>query len=110
MTAHRVVITGLGTVAPPGLNVPAFAAKVFAGTSAITRVKFERSDGAVDYPGGMVEGFVPEALLDSKKVPFMDRFAQFAVVAAREAMADAKLMLTPDEGLRTATIIGSGVG
>jgi nodulation protein E len=111
MTApHRVVITGLGAVTPAGHNVSDFAAAVFAGRSAIKTISFTREDGTVNYPGALVDDFQPEKVIDPKKLGFMDRFAQLAVVAGREALADAALNLTDAERLRTATIIGSGVG
>ncbi|MBI1272928.1 MAG: beta-ketoacyl-ACP synthase II [Alphaproteobacteria bacterium] len=106
----RVVITGLGVVCPAGETVPDFAENIFSGKSVLGRIDFEREDGKVNYPGAVIKDFAPEKIIDSKKLGFMDRFSQFAVIAARQAMNDAGLTLTPDEALRCATIIGSGVG
>lgn len=107
---HRVVITGLGVVSPIGHNVPAFAANLFAGQSGISTITYPKPETETKFPGAPVRDFAPEKVIDAKKLGFMDRFSQFAVVAAREAMQDAALTLPPDLALRTAVILGTGAG
>jgi nodulation protein E len=60
--------------------------------------------------GAEVQGFEPEKHFPGSSVDQLDRFAQFAAVAAREAVADAGLQLTPELGERTAVITGSCLG
>jgi len=107
---RRVVITGLGVIAPIGQNVPSFAANLFAGTVAVRPVHFERPQGTFSFLGCPVADYKPEEHFDPKRLNFYDRFAQFAVVAAREAWRDSGLTMTPALAPRTATIIGTGAG
>src|SRR5204862_283507 len=60
--------------------------------------------------GAEVTDFNPEQHFPATQSELMDRFAQFAVVAAREAVSTAKLQSTPDNSARTAVIVGSCVG
>jgi nodulation protein E len=107
---HRVVITGLGVVAPTGLDVPSFAANLFAGTVAVNPVSFQRSQGVFQFLACPIINYQPEAYFDLKKLTFFDRFAQFAVVAAREAWRDSGLRMTAALAPRVASIIGTGAG
>ncbi len=106
----RVVITGIGVVSPVGLTRDAFWRSLIAGECgirAITSADFEqlRFKHAAD-----VQGFVPEDHLAAKDISLMDRFAQFAVVAAREAMAQSGLKLTPAMLEDGAVVTGSCIG
>lgn len=107
---HRVVITGLGVVAPTGLNVSDFAANLFAGTVAVQSISFNRTQGVFHFLGCPITNFKAEEHFDPKKINFYDRFAQFAVVAAREAWRDSGLSMSPALAPRVATIIGTGAG
>jgi 3-oxoacyl-[acyl-carrier-protein] synthase II len=106
----RVVVTGLGAVTPVGHNVPDFWASLLAGRSGIRRVAhFDPTD----YPckvGGEVRDWDPAALWDPKEARRNDRYTHFAVVAAMQAMADAKLTAAQTDPDRFGCIIGSGIG
>ncbi|MBP7252851.1 MAG: beta-ketoacyl-[acyl-carrier-protein] synthase family protein [Alphaproteobacteria bacterium] len=108
---RRVVITGLGVIAPIGLNVADFGKNLFAGTVAVQRVSFDRPPfGSFSFPGCPITGYKPEEHFDPKRLGFYDRFAQFAVIAAREAWTMSGLSMTPTLAPRVATIIGTGAG
>ncbi|MCL6638016.1 MAG: beta-ketoacyl-ACP synthase II [Alicyclobacillus sp.] len=107
---RRVVITGLGVVTPIGCDVPTFWANLVAGKSGVSRIDmFDTSE----YPtkiAGIVRDFNPEQYIDRKEVRRLDRFTQFAVAAACQAIADAGLVITPENADRVGVYIGSGIG
>lgn len=107
---RRVVITGLGVIAPIGSNVASFGANLFAGQVAVQPVSFTRPQGVFSFLGCPITDYKPEEHFDPKRLNFYDRFAQFAVVAAREAWRSSGLSMTPQLAPRVATIIGTGAG
>ncbi|HEY0833235.1 MAG TPA: beta-ketoacyl-[acyl-carrier-protein] synthase family protein [Azospirillum sp.] len=111
---RKVVVTGLGVVSPIGVGVPAFREALFAGRPGIgplTLVPTERLSVKI---AAEVRDFVPEAHFEPRRLALLDRISQFAVVAAREAVAmsglDFSQDLSHDLGRRTATVLGVGVG
>lgn len=110
---RRVVITGVGLLTPVGNNVEAAWSALLSGTSGGATVTHFEADE--DFPTRIaceVKGFDPSGVLDPKEVRRYDRFAQFAMVAADEAMTHAGLDGPPpgiDAG-RFGVIIGSGIG
>lgn len=104
---RRVVITGRGTVNPLGADVPSTLAAMADGTCAIGTLTCQDADRLSIQIGAEVRGFEPAAHFDKPQLGLLDRFAQFALVAAREAMTDAAITLTPD---RTAVIMGTSGG
>lgn len=107
---HRIVITGLGVISPIGNKVEDFRANLFAGRGGIGSVGFPFRGQEVRFPVAAVKDFNVEAYMDAKKVPMLDRFAQFAVAAATQAFRDSGLTMTPEMAERTAVITGTGVG
>ncbi|MEM6288750.1 MAG: beta-ketoacyl-ACP synthase II [Bacteroidota bacterium] len=110
---RRVVVTGLGALTPIGNTVPAFWEAMMAGQSGAAPIThFDASD----YPTTFaceVKGFDPGDHLDRKEARRLDRFAQYAIVAADEALADAGLdtaAMTADQKARTGVVMGSGIG
>ena len=107
---RRVVVTGLGAVTPLGNTREEFWRRLIAGESGIGRITaFDASD-FITQIAGEVKEFKPEELLGRKDARRMDRFTQFAVVAAREAIEDAAL---PDDGeyrKRVGSVMGTGIG
>ena len=120
MTRRRVVITGLGTVNPLALNVPDYWRGLLAGRSGIAPITlFDtaawKTVGGATVPfkvtfGGEVKGFNPEPVLDTRSARKLDRFTQFAVVAAHEALKDSGLDVAKENPFRCGCIIGSGIG
>ncbi len=108
--ARRIVITGMGAISPIGLDVATFKQNLFAGKGAIGQATFSHKGKDVRFPAAPVKGFEPEKYIDPKKVSLLDRFSQLAVAAARQALDDSGIKLTPDFAERTAVITGTGVG
>lgn len=110
MTRRRVVITGLGTVNPLALNVLDYWRGLLAGKSGIAPIThFDTSKFKVRF-GGEVKGFRPEPIIETRAARRHDRFSQFAVVAAHEAVKDSGLDLKNENPFRCGCIFGSGIG
>ncbi|MBV8373705.1 MAG: beta-ketoacyl-ACP synthase II [Candidatus Eremiobacteraeota bacterium] len=107
---RRVVVTGLGAVTPIGNNRVDFWHHLIAGESGVAPITaFDASDFATRIAAEVKE-FRPEELLGRKDARRMDRFTQFAVVAAREAIEDAKLPTDTGFTERTGAVLGTGIG
>lgn len=106
----RVVITGIGVVSPIGLTRDAFWRSLVAGQCGIRAIQSADFDQLRFKHAADVQGFVPEDHLAAKDISLMDRFAQFAVVAAKEAMAQSGLTLTPAMLEDGAVVTGSCIG
>ena len=88
---RRVVVTGLGAVTPIGNTVPEFWESIRAGRIGIGPItKFDTTEYKVKV-AAEVKGFVAKDRMDFKSARRMDEFSQYAVGAAKEAFADAKL-------------------
>lgn len=107
---RRIVITGMGVVSPIGSSVAAFRKNLFAGQRGIGEIAFTHRGKQVRFPAAAIRDFDPEKYINPKKVPLLDRFAQLAVAAARQALLDSGLTLTPELAARTAVITGTGAG
>jgi nodulation protein E len=106
----RVAITGLGVISPSGHDVESFWKNVTGGVSGIGPIENIDSTYLTAKNAAEVRGFDPALHLDAKKIPLMDRFAQMAVAASRQAVRDAGVSFEGELGLRAACITGSGVG
>jgi nodulation protein E len=109
--ARRVAVTGLGGVCATGANVAEFWSSAVAGKPGIARHQFTQGeDYALTVPAAPIQGF--EARVDGlgKEIARADRFTQLCVAAADEAVADSGLVFDEALGLRTAAIIGTGIG
>ena len=104
---NRVVITGIGVVSPVGCSLEDFWPALVEARSAIGPFSVNRSERLSARIAAQVRGFDPVALFEPKQLGPMDRFAQFAVVAARAAVRDAGLELSERLALETATVIGN---
>jgi 3-oxoacyl-[acyl-carrier-protein] synthase II len=110
MSRRRVVITGLGTVNSLCSEVPGLWRALCAGRSGIGRIEqFDTSAFKVHF-GGEVKDFDPKTVLDTKTVRHLDRFAQFALVAALTAVKDSGLAVDHEDPFRCGVILGSGIG
>ena len=111
MTApRRVVVTGLGVISALGHDAAAFAAALFAGAGGIGPITRIPTDGLGVRVAAEVRDFDPAAHFAKNRVGLLDRFAQFAMVAARQAIAQSAPPFDQGLGARTATLIGTGVG
>jgi nodulation protein E len=112
MAARRVAITGLGIISPLGLNLAESGKGLRQGRSAIgplTSVDRPRVNLKIQN-GAEVHGFDPLKHFEGGKDAQLDRFAQFSVVAAREAFRDSGVVLTPELREKSAIVCGSAVG
>ncbi|HCF52253.1 MAG TPA: beta-ketoacyl-[acyl-carrier-protein] synthase II, partial [Bacillus sp. (in: Bacteria)] len=110
MEKKRVVITGLGAVTPVGTDVETAWENIKKGVSGIgrlTRIDPELFPAKV---AAEINDFEVEKYIDKKEARRMDRFTQYAVAAAKMAVADAKLEITEENGPRIGVWIGSGIG
>ena len=108
--SHRVAITGLGIVSPLGHDTPSTWRALVAGASGAAPITlYDASEAPVRF-ACEVKAWEPERLLGGKLVRELDRFSEFAIVAADEAVADAGLVLTEQENVRAGCIIGTGIG
>ncbi len=107
---HRVVITGIGVISALGLNRHDFWTSLVEGKSGIG--EFEQPEfGSVRFKNAaVVKGYQPDDHFADKNVSFMDRFAQFSVISAREAVQHAGIEWTPELQESTAIITGSCIG
>jgi 3-oxoacyl-[acyl-carrier-protein] synthase II len=114
MTPPRVVVTGVGAVTPLGLDAASTWQRVLEGGSGIgplTRCELPGLPPEVAV-AGEVKDFSPEPVIDRREARRMDRFIQYALVAADEALRCAGLGgLGPlPDGDETAVVVGSGIG
>jgi 3-oxoacyl-[acyl-carrier-protein] synthase II len=110
MPRRRVVITGLGTVNPIALNVPDYWRALLAGQSGIAPIThFDTALFKVKF-AGEVKGFRPDPLIDARAVRRLDRFTQFAMVSAAEAIQDSGIDFARENSFRCGCILGSGIG
>lgn len=110
MGHRRVVVTGLGVVSPIGSGVADFSDGLFAGRCGIGPLGLVPTDGLSVRIAGEVRGFDPADHFDARRLGLLDRGSQFALVAARQAVESSGLGFDGPLGLRTATILGTGVG
>lgn len=105
-----VVITGIGVVSPIGIGADAFAAGLAAARSGVKPITHFDASEFTTRISAHVDEFDAAAYLNSKEARRMARFQQFAVVAADEAVGDAKLVFDDEEADRVGVIVGSGIG
>ena len=107
---RRVVVTGLGAITPIGNSVSQMWESVKAGKCGIDKITlFDTTDRKVTL-AGEVKNYVPEEFLDKREARKMDRYVQFAMAAANEAMKDAGLDMEKEDTSRCGCIVSSGIG
>jgi 3-oxoacyl-[acyl-carrier-protein] synthase II len=107
---RRVVITGLGTVNPCGLDTKTTWQAIKEGRSGIAPISaFDASEHSSKI-AGECKGFDPERHIPKRDVRSMDRFIHLAIAASDEVMADSGLGAADALKLRTGTLIGVGIG
>ncbi|HEV2347631.1 MAG TPA: beta-ketoacyl-ACP synthase II [Actinocrinis sp.] len=107
---RRVVITGWGMVTPLGLDVATTWDGLQSGRSGVGPITQVEADDLPVKIAGEIKGFDPGAYLPYKVVRRTDRYARYALVAAQEAQAHAKLVIDEGNAHRVGILIGSGYG
>ena len=110
MERRRVVITGLGAVTPLGLTVGESWRSVREGRCGIGPITQFDPAGMKVRLAAEVKGFDADALLGKQEARRMGRFTQFALAAAREALADSGFQLENADPKRCGVIVSSGIG
>ena len=107
---RRVVVTGLGVVAPNGIGTETFWENLVAGVTGIDRItRFDAShhDSKI---AGEIKGFDALLYMEKKEVKKMDLFIHYALASAIMAIDDARLKFEESERSRIGTLIGTGMG
>jgi len=107
---HRAVITGMGVISPLGNSLEKFWNNLVEGKSGIGLLtRFDTTDLPTKV-AAEVKDFEPTDWISKKESRHMDRFAQFAIAAAKMAVQDAKLDLENEDKERIGTVMGCGIG
>ncbi|MFJ5765038.1 beta-ketoacyl-ACP synthase II [Lysinibacillus sp. NPDC093210] len=107
---ERVVITGMGVVSPLGNDVKTFWNNLMNGQSGISMIDTFDTTNQKTKIAGIIKDFKAEEALGKKEARSLDRFAQFALVAAEQAWQDANLDLNQIDAERLGVYVGSGIG
>ena len=110
MPRKKVVITGMGTLAPNGNSTDSFWEALKSGASGIGPITYFDTEGHRVTIAGQLSDFQPEQYLDAKEIRKLDPFSIFALVAAQEAITSAKLDFDTINLDRAGVTIGTGVG
>lgn len=106
----RVVVTGLGAITPLGNNLQQYWKGLLDGRSGVGSITlFDASQHACQI-AAEVKGFDPHDYVEKKEAKRMDRFAQFAIAASKQAIADAQFVIDDLNADRVGVLIGTGVG
>lgn len=110
MGERRVVVTGMGAITPLGASVETYWDGLVAGRSGIRTITlFEHADQEV-HIGGECLDFDPAPYIEARQAKRLDRFALFALAAARQAYAHAGLNTATFDPQRAGVILGAGIG
>jgi 3-oxoacyl-[acyl-carrier-protein] synthase II len=107
---RRVVITGIGIVSPLGNTRQENWDAVIAGKCGIGPITRFDATGFKTRIAGEVKNFDPANFIEKKEIKKMDRFIQYAIAAADEALADSGLKITPENAENIGVIVGAGMG
>jgi len=107
---RRVVVTGVGVISALGPNAAAFWRSLAGGLPGMGPLQSPEFSGLRISNGAEVRNYEPSAYFTGKETDFLDRFAQFAVVAAREAVKDSGIEWSAELRERAAIVTGSCVG
>ncbi len=106
----RVVITGAGTINALGRNVGETLEAMREGRCGISELEFRDVERLAIRIGGQIKGYAPEAQFNRQQMVLYDRFTQFALLAAREAVAQSGLEFHGDLADRSGVVLGTSGG
>ncbi len=107
---RRVVVTGIGAVTPIGNDVPAMWESVKNGVCGIDKVTHFDASGYKTQIAGEIKNLNVEDFIERKEARKMDRYAQFALIAATEAVKNSGLDMTKENPWKVGVVTGSGIG
>ena len=112
MTKRRVVITGMGVVSPCGVGIDKFWDSMINGRSGITNYERISTENQVVKVSGEIkaEDFNPENYISPKEIKRTDRYTQYGIAAADEAIADAGLSTNDYDPYKIGVMVSSGAG
>ncbi len=110
MEERRVVITGMGVVAPNGIGIDNFWDSLVHGRSAVRKITYFDASTYPCQAAAQISNFDPTDYMDPKTAKRLDRFAQFALAASRMAIEDLGSDLDSFDPYKTGVIIGTGIG
>ncbi|SJZ54856.1 beta-ketoacyl-ACP synthase II [Selenihalanaerobacter shriftii] len=108
--SNRVVVTGMGVISPVGSGLDNYWSNLIAGKSGIDNVTNFDAEEFNSQVAGEVKDFDPKDYMDRKESKRMDKFAQFAVAAAKIAIEDSDLEINDSNAERAGVLVGSGIG
>lgn len=110
MIMKRVVITGMGVISPLGNDIDSFWNQLMKGQSGISHIdSFDTTDYKTKI-AGIVRDFDADEILGRKEAKRLDRFSQFALAAAEQALEQSQLQLDQVDLERLGVYVGSGIG
>src|SRR5689334_23165579 len=107
---RRVAITGLGVFAATGKDRESFFAKLTKGESGFKHIEQFDSSALSVQIAAEIPGYVPTDYFPSKRLDILDRFTQFGLLAAREAMESSGLQVQESDREKFGVVMGSGMG
>jgi nodulation protein E len=107
---NRVAVTGMGVVCALGQSVPEFWSSLESGRSGIDALPDPGNPPYRFQTGAVARAYSPTAHFEDKELTFLERFSQFAAVAAREAVKQSGIRFKNGLGDRTAIVTGSSIG
>ena len=110
MEKRRVVITGMGVVAPNGIGIENFWDSLVHGRSGINKITRFDASSFPSQIAGEVNDFDPTDYMSPKSARRMDRFAQFAVACTHMALEDAKIVVSDNNSHKIGIALGSALG
>lgn len=110
MEKRRVVITGMGVVSPFGVGLDLFWNSLLEGKSGIDKIKGISLEGQSVQIAGEVRDFDATQFLDAKELRKYDKYCVYAMIAADEAIADAKIADSEFDPYRVGVVVGSAAG
>src|SRR2546425_5628075 len=110
MYGNRVVVTGLGCISPIGLSVDEYWQNLLAGVSGAGRITTFDPEGLPVQIAAEVKGFDPGNYMDRKAAKRMERFSQFSIAAAGQALQDAEFTVDEHNSWDVGAIIATGGG
>jgi len=107
---RRVVVTGVGLVIPTGIGVETAWKNACDGRSGIGLLTRFDTNGFETKIAAEVKNFNPELYIDKKEIKKMDLFIHYAIGATKEALEDARLVITPENSEQIGVTVGTGLG